>query len=164
MFGHVITPRAEEVAPAGPEKAAPEGAEAAEPGSISLIGLDMTQARIVPLTFDELTVEEVRDIMDRMPKNEPSISWMMIDYQLTERPDTFAFKTRDGSVGVLQVEAAEKEAGKLTVRYRLRPGIDRRNQSLRRIARVRLVVRKSCLYLNSLHLHQASPLTGQPPI
>ena len=46
---------------------------------------------------------------------------MMIDAQLAERPDTFAFKTREGAVGLLQIEAAEKEPGKLTIRYRLEP-------------------------------------------
>jgi hypothetical protein len=32
--------------------------------------------------------------------------------------DTFAFRTREGAMGLLQIEAAEKEAGKLTIRYR----------------------------------------------
>ncbi len=44
---------------------------------------------------------------------------MMIDAQVAERPDTFAFKTREGAVGLLQIGADEKEAGKPTIRYRL---------------------------------------------
>jgi hypothetical protein len=94
--------------------------EAEEPATLStLIGLDMLEARIVPGTFDELTVEEAREIMGRMPSNRTGIAWMMIDPYVTERPDTFAFKTREGTVGLLQVEAADSETGKLTIRYRL---------------------------------------------
>jgi hypothetical protein len=44
---------------------------------------------------------------------------MNIDNYLVERPDTFAFKTREGTVGLLQIEVADIEAGKLGVRYRL---------------------------------------------
>jgi hypothetical protein len=112
VFGYMV--------PSGPVPAAPAKAEAAELESqLSLIGIDLIEARIVPQTFDELTVEEAREILERMPENKSGISWMMIDHQLTERPDTFAFKTREGAVGLLQIEAAEKEAGKLTIRYRL---------------------------------------------
>ena len=114
MFGYM--------APSSPVPVAPAGAEPTKSESqLSLIGLDMIEARIVPLTFDELTVEEAREILDRMPKNKSRISWMMIDSQLTEKPDTFAFKTREGRVGLLQFEAPEKEPGKLTIRYRLEP-------------------------------------------
>jgi hypothetical protein len=38
---------------------------------------------------------------------------------LTERPDTFAFQTREGTLGLLQMEPADKDAEKLTIRYRL---------------------------------------------
>jgi hypothetical protein len=38
---------------------------------------------------------------------------------VAERPDTLAFKTRDGDVGLLQFKSTDKEAGKLTIRYRL---------------------------------------------
>jgi hypothetical protein len=94
--------------------------KAAEPESqFAIIGLDMIEAHIVPQTFDELTVQEAREILERMPEKKSSISWMMVDPQLTERPDTFVFKTREGAVGLLQIEPAEKEAGKLTIRYRL---------------------------------------------
>ncbi len=79
----------------------------------------MIEARIVPQTFDEMTVEEAREILERMPETKSSTAWMMFDTNLRERPDTFAFKTREGVVGLLQMEAAEKESGKLTIRYRL---------------------------------------------
>ncbi len=86
---------------------------------VSLVGPDMIEARIVPQTFDELTVEDAREILERMPEQKSPTAWMMIDAQLAERPDTFAFKTRAGVVGLLQIQAAENEAGKLTIRYRL---------------------------------------------
>ena len=49
------------------------GPTAAEPESpFALIGLDMIEARILPQTFDELTVEEAREILERMPEQIPA--------------------------------------------------------------------------------------------
>ena len=102
----------------------PAKAAAPEPESQSgLIGLDMIEARVLPESFDELTVEDTREILERSPTaKRPSVAWMMIDAQLAERPDTFAFKTPKGTVGLLQIEAAKEDEGKLTVRYRIAPG------------------------------------------
>ncbi len=115
------------VAAAAPGEASlPEGAETARArrpqqaqSQFALIGLDVTAARILPQTFDELSVEEAREILDRMPADTSRTAWMTSDAQLAELPDTFAFKTREGAVGLLQVEATEQEAGKLIIRYRL---------------------------------------------
>lgn len=41
---------------------------------------------------------------------------------LAECPDTFAFKTRAGMIGLLQFEQDKKETGKLTVRYKVERG------------------------------------------
>jgi hypothetical protein len=102
--------------------AAPAGAGAAGlQFQTTLIGLDMIEARIVPQTFDELTVEAAREIIERVPAHEYRTAWMGIDAQLAERPDTFAFKTREGTVGLLQLEAPGTQSGKLTIRYRLEP-------------------------------------------
>jgi hypothetical protein len=54
-----------------------------------------------------------------MPEEKSRTAWMMIDAQVAERRDTFAFKTREGAVGLLQLKADEKEAGKPTIRNRL---------------------------------------------
>jgi hypothetical protein len=86
---------------------------------VSLIGPDMIERCIVPQSFDELTVEEAREILDRLPEQKSPTASMTTDAQLVERPDTFAFKTREGLVGLMQIQLVEKEAGKLTIRYRL---------------------------------------------
>ncbi len=114
VFGYVATAR-----PRGrgrqPAKPAP-----VDSGSlVTLIGLEMIEARILPQSFDELTVEQAREILERVPEDRSHTAWMMIGADLRERPDTFIFKTREGAVGLLQLEAAEAEAGKLTIRYRL---------------------------------------------
>jgi hypothetical protein len=54
-----------------------------------------------------------------MPEEKSRTAWMIIDAQLAERPDRFAVKTREGAMGLLQIKADEKEAGKPTIRYRL---------------------------------------------
>jgi hypothetical protein len=79
----------------------------------------MIEARILPEGFGELTAEGTREILERMPERSSRSAQMPVDAQLAEHPDTFAFKTREGSVGLLQIEATEAQAGKLTIRYRL---------------------------------------------
>jgi hypothetical protein len=79
----------------------------------------MTEARIVPRTFDELTVEQAREILERVPNQKLEITWLLNDENLVERPDSFAFKTREGTVGLLQFEPAQREVGNLTIRYKL---------------------------------------------
>jgi hypothetical protein len=119
VFGYVATARPGEASlPEGAETARARRPQQAE-SQFALIGLDVTEARILPHTFDELSVEEAREILDRKPANTSRTAWMTSDAQLAERPDTFAFKTRESAVGLLQVEVTEKEAGKLTIRYRL---------------------------------------------
>jgi hypothetical protein len=113
LFGYVDRSEVEARAPSA-KKAAPVSRSFS-----GLIGLDMVEARILPKSFDEMTVEEAREILGRMPQNKTSTAWMIGGTDLTERPETFAFKTREGAIGLLQMEAAEKEAGKLTIRYRL---------------------------------------------
>ena len=101
------------------------GAKAAssQPDSTIIIGLDMIAGRILPETFNELTAEDAREILERQPDYKPRTAWMAVAEDLAERPDTYVFRTREGTVGVLQMEAADKEAGKLKIRYRL----ERRN-------------------------------------
>jgi RNA polymerase sigma factor (sigma-70 family) len=101
------------------ELEAPATIEQGSGAPSALFGFDMIAERIMPETFDELTVEEAREILGRTPKEPTRPAWMSIGPGLKERPDTFVFQTREGAVGVLQIEAAGKEPGSLTIRYRL---------------------------------------------
>jgi RNA polymerase sigma factor (sigma-70 family) len=115
LSAYVETAEVEAAAPAPvAKKAAP-----ASRTVFGLIGLDVVEARILPQSFDEMTVEEACEILGRLPRNETRTAWMLNGNDLTERPDTFAFKDRDGGVGLLQMEAAKGGAGQLTIRYRL---------------------------------------------
>ncbi len=84
-----------------------------------LMGIDMTAARILPQSFDELTVEDAREILQRVPERKPKSARLLNFEKLAERPDTYAFKTRAGTVGLLQFEPSENEAGEMTIRYKL---------------------------------------------
>jgi RNA polymerase sigma factor (sigma-70 family) len=113
LFAYVDTAEVEAAAPVA-KKAAPVSRSVS-----GLIGLDMVEARILPQSFDELTVEEAREILGRMPGTKSSTAWMIGGTDLTERPETFAFRTRGGALGLLQMQAPEKGTGKLTIRYRM---------------------------------------------
>jgi beta-lactamase regulating signal transducer with metallopeptidase domain len=89
--------------------------------TLVLFGLDMLSMRVLPRAFDEMTVEKARDVLGRSPEK-PSTHWMMIDLNLPERPDTFLVQTRDGSVGLVQIEETDKAPGKLTVTWKLHRG------------------------------------------
>jgi RNA polymerase sigma factor (sigma-70 family) len=120
VFGFVVPAEREVEAARGPAPAKAVGQPMSQSVS-GLIGLDMIGTRILPETFDEVTVEEAREILGRMPADRSGVAWMMIGDDLAERPDTFAFRTRDGVVGLLQIEAGGKEEKLLTIRYRLEP-------------------------------------------
>ncbi|WP_422931823.1 sigma-70 family RNA polymerase sigma factor [Singulisphaera sp. PoT] len=85
-----------------------------------LDGLGMTSARISPDAFDDLTLEKAGEILDRTPLREPRIAQMSTTGDLySEHPDTFVFLTREGTVGLLQMEGDPKVPSRMTIRYRL---------------------------------------------
>ena len=96
-----------------------KGARPKSRAALQFVGREIEALRILPQTFDELSVEEVREILDRYWQ-ELSATWLMSDASLSLHPDTFAFRTADRSVGLLQFEEKETGSGKLTIRYRLR--------------------------------------------
>lgn len=100
--------------------AQPEGETEQNIGQkLPFIGPGMIAAHILPETFNELTARDAREILERDRDVQPDIGWIKVDARLAEKPDTFAFKTPEGLVGLLQVEASEHGAGKLSIRYRL---------------------------------------------
>ncbi len=86
---------------------------------LTFLGPGMIAGRILPETFNELTPRDARELLERVRLADPNISWIKVDRQLAEKPDTFAFKTHEGVVGVLQIEPSQAEEGKLTIRYRI---------------------------------------------
>jgi hypothetical protein len=121
VFAEATTPDPRvAAAPAPLTKAAAAFEKAAVPVThFALIGLEMRAAPIVSQTFDEMSVEDAREILARMSETKFRTAFMHIDDQLVERPSTFVFTTREGAVGLLQLEVADIQAGKLGVRYRL---------------------------------------------
>jgi hypothetical protein len=60
----------------------------------------MTIERITPESFDELTVQEARDFLDRGVNQRNRFPRIAFGTHLTERPATFVFRNREGTVGV----------------------------------------------------------------
>jgi hypothetical protein len=87
----------------------------------ALIGVEMIAVRIVPQSFDELTVEGVREILERTPESSNKWTWMGGDPYLLERPDTFAFRSRDGVIGLLRFLEPDGPDDLPTIEYRLEP-------------------------------------------
>lgn len=84
-----------------------------------LIGLEIDQARILSESFEEMTVEEAREILGRSPETRGRVAWIFASTNRAKPPATFAIMTRGGTVGILQLEPSRDGTGKMTVRYRL---------------------------------------------
>jgi RNA polymerase sigma factor (sigma-70 family) len=86
---------------------------------LTFVGPGVVKARILPETFNEMTTREAREILERVREVKTNVGWIKVDASLAERPDTFAFKTREGIVGLLQVEPSAVDKGSITMRYRI---------------------------------------------
>jgi hypothetical protein len=62
----------------------------------------MVARRVLPRSFDEMSVEKVKEILNRRPAEESEFAWMSPQTLPENQPDTFVIKTRDGNVGLLQ--------------------------------------------------------------
>jgi hypothetical protein len=91
----------------------------APPNGLELDGLDMVALLVVPSAFDEMTVEDVRDLIGRYPQEERNIAWMSRWSEVRRKPSTYAFKTRDGSLGLLQILESKGDPEAIVFRYRL---------------------------------------------
>ena len=102
------------------------------------MGFDMTEVRIPPQSFDELTVEDAREILQRVPEQKSKSVRMLNFENLAEPPDTYVFKTRTGMVGLLQFEAvrrgrrAHDSVSTSAAESKVKPKVKKANRKLER--------------------------------
>lgn len=86
---------------------------------IQLVGLEMTALQVSERAFDRLSVERVREIVNRPIGKQGTVAWM--DPWPEDAPGlcTWAIKTRDGRVGLLQIVKISAKPQSITFRYRL---------------------------------------------
>ena len=84
--------------------------------TLTLIGLDMQAFAVLPSSYEEMTLAELKDLMVRYPARTDQ-SWMV--YTAEPRRDTYAIATKSGSLGILQIKAIREEGGGIAFRYRL---------------------------------------------
>ena len=89
-------------------------------GDQGLVGYDMVVARIDNGRFDPCDRDEARRAIDGLPKEAKSPSAVVMSTK-TELPVTYVFRTREGSVGVLQIFEARttQDPPVFRLRYRL---------------------------------------------
>ncbi len=92
--------------------------EEAETAATLLCGLGMTVSLILPGAFGEMTVEQVREIISRPTAQRHPLVIMESTNKNTGQANTYAFKTREGSVGILQFKDADAD-GHVAIRYQL---------------------------------------------
>jgi beta-lactamase regulating signal transducer with metallopeptidase domain len=81
-----------------------------------LVGLDMTALRVLPNSYDEMTVTELKELLARWPGRE-SQAYML---SLTDpRRDTYAIATKSGAMGLLQIKPTGDDQNSIVFRYRL---------------------------------------------
>ncbi|HET6327362.1 MAG TPA: hypothetical protein VFG04_21955 [Planctomycetaceae bacterium] len=84
--------------------------------TLALIGLDMNALAILPSSYEEMSLAELKDLIARYPPHTDQ-AWMA--YHAEPRRDTYVIATKSGTMGVLQIKAIREEGGGIAFRYRL---------------------------------------------
>jgi hypothetical protein len=83
--------------------------------TVHLVGLDMNALCVLPSSFEEMTLPELKDLVARWPQLEHT--WMGL---LSEpRRDTYVIVTKSGTMGLLQIKAIGDQHDSIAFRYRL---------------------------------------------
>ncbi len=86
---------------------------------VQLVGLDMVARRVLPRSFDEMSIEKLKEILNRRPAEKSELAWMSPQTGTENQPDTFVVKTRDGNVGLLQIVKTSVLLQFAMIRYRI---------------------------------------------
>lgn len=86
---------------------------------LQIVGLDLRLLQVSPAAFDKLSVGRARGILERPLGKQGPLSWMDPWPEDPLGPHTWVFKTREGSVGLLQIVEPVTEPGSIAFRYRL---------------------------------------------
>jgi hypothetical protein len=86
---------------------------------IQLHGRGMTALRVLPKSFYSLSIEEVRELLDRPPHQPPEVAYLYVQPTSPDRTETFAIRTSEGSIGLVKLEQNPEQPDKIQLRYRL---------------------------------------------
>jgi len=98
---------------------APSGRSALPNRLVQLVGLDMVARRVLPRSFDDMSIEEVQEILNRRPAEKSELAWMSPQTGSANQADTFVIKTRDGNTGLLQIVKTSSLLQFAMIRYRM---------------------------------------------
>lgn len=100
-------------------RAAGAGAFAGPPAGIQLHGLGLTAIRVLPKSFYSMSIEEVQELLERQYHQPPEVARMHVQFRTPDMTETYAIRTREGSIGLIKLEIVPDEPGKIRLRYRL---------------------------------------------
>jgi hypothetical protein len=84
--------------------------------TIDLVGLEMNALCVLPSSFEEMTLPELKELVARWPLRDEG-AWMG---SLSEpRRDTYVIVTKSGTMGLLQIRAIGDQHDSIAFRYRL---------------------------------------------
>ncbi len=92
--------------------------------TLALVGLDTTAICVLPGSFEEMTVPELKDIVARRAERGSPAHMLVRD---DPRRDTYIIVTKSGRSGILQIEAIGEDHSSIAFRYRLIKSPSRQN-------------------------------------